>query len=263
MRIILLLSTLLLLASPSQAEATCSSAHDTTPRHYWSHPDGRYTICYQVEADLPMILRWVDYAFSVGAHKYGVTTPTVPLTLFFPAEPTTYTNHGQVTTITSQGRGAEIHYLTPSTWLSYYLDRPPEHYHAHYITHEVVNYFQWSYFDVEDVPNWIRDGMAEYDGYHTTDYNSTVGIDSLRQHMIDGGGAGVVCCADLNGRMTLSASDEYHEGGFLMYHLAHRYGEAIHLELLEDDLQTVLGRHGSSIPLFYWYLRQFLLGETQ
>lgn len=42
---------------------------------------------------------------------------------------------------------AEIHYLTPSAWEGSVLgglSTPAEDYHPHYITHEVVHFFQWA-----------------------------------------------------------------------------------------------------------------------
>ena len=84
---------------------------------------------------------------------------------------------------------SEVHYLTPSAWQGDALgglQQPPEYYHPHYLTHEMMHYIQYVCCreDARErgyrVPNWITEGMSESDGYrHTTYYNRTEAVRRL------------------------------------------------------------------------------------
>ena len=131
------------------------------------------------------------------------------------------------------------------------LRQPPEYYHPHYITHEVVHFFQWTCCrdDREySWPTWVIEGMAESDGYrHTSEYSRTTALidlaDKVREEEMDG----LACCYNLAMEEGFVISSPYWVGGWVMNYLAEESGEEIHIELLRNKLSTVLTARGLTV----------------
>ena len=277
MHLLAILAVLAVL-SGSTAYAECRPYYGNDHTDYLEYERDRYTICYGTSRehleDRNIARKWLDNAFKFGVEKYKITNyessgSELKLTLYLPPEPTGATSQGTVRfaccyndrygTVGENGRviqHGEVHYLTPSAWVGDTLGglgQPPEYYHPHYITHEVVHYFQYvcCRTDARErgyrAPNWITEGMAESDGYrHTTEYSRTTGIRSLNDLFLRRELGSVVWGRNLNLQRDFIVSSVYWAGGFIMNHLAETYGDGIHREILLDDLPTVLKRHNSS-----------------
>ena len=251
----------------SSAFGQCLSFLDSTPVDYLEYRDGRFTVCYSASHpnDLEIAKIWVSRAFELGASKYGVIDPTLDgnrleLTIYLPPHDTQSTRQGLVRMACCYGHEgedithAEIHYLTPSAWVGNSLgglQRTPEHYHAHYLIHETMHFFQLACCGL-DAPSWVYEGMSESDGYrYSTDWNATEGVSRLTNRFVFRELKSVVCCWDLETNFTLAVGDDYWAGGWIMWYLAETYGEQIHIELLSDPLVTVLAKR--NIPLIQLY----------
>ena len=151
---------------------------------------------------------------------------------------------------------AEVHYLTPSAWEGSVLgglSTPSEYYHPHYITHEVMHFFQWACcFAAANAsgyhwPTWLTEGMAESDGYrHTTEYSRTTAVAKLRNRVLDQELDSVIYGRNLLDEQVLTVTSVYWAGGWVMNYLAERYGDAIHVDLLRRPLAEVLPVYGTS-----------------
>ena len=262
----------------SNTSAQCLSFADSTPVDYLEYRDGRFTICYSADYpnDLEIAKTWMSRAFELGREKYGVLNPTrdgnrLELTVYLPPYETQATGQGTVRMACCYGRGggnvthAEIHYLTPSAWVGNALgglQRPPEHYHPHYLLHETMHFFQLACCGLE-APSWIVEGMAESDGYrHTTNWNATEGVDRLTGRFASQELKNVVCCWDLEANFALGVSSVYWGGGWIMWYLADTYGEQIHVELLSDPLPVVLARYDTSLIQLYAEIRDYIQSWT-
>ena len=262
----------ILVGFPSLAVAQCESRVDTTPVDYLEYREARYTICYSAAYpdDLDFVDEWVSRAFDLGLQKYGVATPMYEsepfyLTVYLPGAATASTSQGLVRMACCYPDGktthAEIHYLTPSAWEGDVLGglgQPPEHYHPHYITHEVVHFFQWAccWVAARDSgyrwPTWLTEGMAESDGYrHTTAYGGTTAIGKLHQRIREQEGDSVIYGQTLLSEQGFVVTNEYWAGGWVMNYLADRYGDEIHVDLLRQPLADVLSTYGASIGAFF------------
>ena len=278
MHILLILAALAALsASPAYAE--CKPYHGDDDTVYLEYTRSRYTICYgttrQHLTDRNIARKWIDNAFRLGREKYKVTSyenrgHELKLTIYLPPEPTGTTRQGYVgfACCYSDRNGevgrngetihhSEIHYLTPSAWVGDSLGglgQPPEYYHPHYLTHEVMHYIQYVCCRTQaresgyKVPSWITEGMSESDGYrHTTDWSRTTGIDRLNDLFLRSHLGSVLWGRNLKLERDFVVSSVYWGGGFVMNHLAETYGDDIHRELLLDPLPAVLERHNSSV----------------
>ena len=280
-RCILVIGVVLLALFPSTAWSQCKSMATSDSYQYLSYQTDNYTICYSANhpEDLSYVSHWVFQAFELGKTKYKVTEPTYgetefKLTLFFPSESNGRTSQGRVTMwccVTEYNNDvggttyAEIHYLTPSAWEGETLGglgQIPEYYHAHYITHEVSHFFQWTYRaeareqGYKWLP-WIFEGMSESDGYrHTTEYSSTIGISKLNNKVLNGELGSIVCCQGLDLREELSVTDVYWAGGWIMNYLAERFGDEVHIDILQRPLRTVLMERGLSLTGLFLELFQ-------
>lgn len=252
---------------PTAAVAQCESRADTTPVDYLEYREGRYTICYSPDYpdDLDLVDRWVSQAFDLGFEKYGVVDPTYgdapfKLTVYLPGAATARTSQGYVAMACCYPDGeevhAEVHYLTPSAWEGSVLgglSTPSEYYHPHYITHEVMHFFQWACCLVAarasgySWPTWLTEGMAESDGYrHTTEYGRTTAVAKLHNRILDQEVNSVIYGRNLLEEEVLKVTSVYWAGGWVMNYLAERYGDAIHVDLLRRPLAEVLLTYGTS-----------------
>ena len=273
--VVVISAVIALLGFSVRSEAQCVSYTDSTPVDYLEYRDGRFTICYSAEypGDLEIAKTWVSRAFELGREKYGVLIPTyrdlpLELTVYFPPFDTQLTRQGVVRMACCYGESegsykAEMHYLTPSAWVSINgtfggLYRKPEDYHAHYIVHEATHFFQLACCGL-DASRWITEGMAESDGYlHTTEFNRTVAVEKLTQRLIGKELGTVTCCEDLSGSPTIGVSSVYWAGGWIMMYLGQEFGEQIHVEMLREDLGTVLARHGSDFRSLFESMRNYI-----
>ena len=279
---------ILLAAGPVYAE--CRSHYDDSGIDYVEYTRSRYTICHGPGRDhlrdRNLVRKWVDSAFQLGREKYQVRTfesdgHELKLTVYLPPVATAATRQGVVRfaccyndrygTLGNNGttvQHAEVHYLTPSAWEPWCchplnpgkgealggLAQPPEYYHPHYVTHEVMHYFQHVCCreDARDrgyrVPSWITEGMAESDGYrHTSEWSRTEAVRRLGLKFVDDELGSVIWGRSLDLVRSLHVTDLYWAGGFVMNYLAETYGDDIHRELLLDDIGTVLERRHSSV----------------
>ena len=258
----------LILATATPGFAQCQSRAYDDQSDYLEYKEAGYTICYSAEYpdDLDFINHWVSKAFDLGRDKYGVIKPELrgkelTLTIFAPPERTAATGQGTVRWAccyddeeNSDVWHSELHYMTPSAWkggLLGGLRQPPEYYHPHYITHEIVHFFQWTCCrdDREySWPTWVTEGMAESDGYrYTTEYSRTMAIEKLNDLVKRSGTDDLGCCSNLAMEEGWVVSSVYWVGGWVMNFLAEKYGDEVHLELLRNDLPTVLTSRGNTV----------------
>ena len=276
---ITLMFSLAALLGVSPADAECNSYYGGTDIEYLEYVRSQYTICYGPSGDQfndrNLVRNWVNKAFRLGREKYKVRTleswgSELKLTIYLPPNPTSATSQGVVRfaccyhdrhgMVGKNGRTlqhAEIHYFTPSAWEGEVfggLRRPATDYHPHYLTHEMMHLFQFvccsqeAYQRGYNVPSWITEGMAESDGYrHTTDYNREDGVEKLNEKFVTDELRNVIWGRNLDLKRAFQVSSIYWAGGFVMNYLAETHGDAIHYELLKDDLGVVLERYNSSI----------------
>ena len=179
-----------------------------------------YTVCYDrsYRKDADFVAHWIDESLRLGFAKYNIATPVtkggerLDLMVFLPPEPTQATRRGRVVNICCWSGGlAELHYLTPAAWGS-----PPfgglryenaNDYHAHYVVHEMMNLLHYSLESSGQLESWMREGLAEYDGYfHTTQRNQTTVITKLINYVDQGERSKIFCCETLEGSGVSSSS---------------------------------------------------------
>ena len=274
----MLAAACVLIGFPSRAFAQCESRADTTPVDYREYREGRYTICYSgtYPEDLEFVDEWVSRTFDLGFEKYGVATPMYGddrfyLTVYLPGVSTKLTWQGKVQMPCCFRDGdtvhAEVHYLTPSAWKGHALGglgQPPKYYHAHYITHEVIHFFQWACCQLAardngySAPTWLTEGMAESDGYrHTTVYNRSTAIRKLHQRMREREADSIIYGRTLLSEpgvlseQGITVTSIYWAGGWIMNYLANRYGDRIHVELLHQPMADVLATYGTTVEQLF------------
>lgn len=270
-------AAVVLASAPAYAE--CNPYFGGGNIDYLEYERSNYTICYgttsQHLTDRNIVRKWVDEGFALGREKYNVTKLNawghdLEFTVYLPPTPTsaTYQGYVQFTCCYEDRNGmqgdngralhhAEIHYLTPSAWQGENLgglQTPKSEYHAHYVMHEMIHLFQHAccrqeaYEGGYDVPLWITEGMAESDGYrHTTEYGRTTAQEKLGEKFLDDELGEVMWGRSLDLERAFNVTSVYWAGGFVMNHLAETYGDAIHYELLKDEIGTVLERYESSL----------------
>ena len=138
---------------------------------------------------------------------------------------------------------------------------PLPDYHAHYIVHEMMNLIHYSIDTDEHPESWIREGLAEYDGYmHTTPYGRTQAIEGLLSKVSRDDAREIYCCrtAARRSEQTISTSSVYFGGAAIMYYLALSFGERTHRQLFDRSLKDVIEDNGSTVPRFFNELRRWL-----
>ncbi len=256
-------SVLLLFSGLALAQSgQCASRFDDGLRGFdWvAMTHSHYTVCHARghAEDGAFVRRWLNRTLRVARLKYGVRRPMdrsgrrLRITVFLPPQPTAYTGRGSITNLCclweSDGSVAEIHYLTPSAW-----GRPPYgglryesglHYHSHYVMHEMMNLLHQAVPGDRDIPSWIREGLAEYDGYfHTTPWNRTVAVDRLIEYVDTREREEIYCCRSLGGP-GLGTSSTYYGSAVILTFLAETFGEASHARLFEMPLGRFLHAQG-------------------
>ena len=252
------------------AGAECDSRFDPgLSRLNWASVTYRfYTICYdeRYKSDVAVVKRWLDATLELGWQKYGVARPTrrgkdLYTTVFLPPVATQYTFPGQIINHCCEGNDpvyAEIHYLTPSVWPGNLLGTlriPADDYHPHYVMHEMSNLMHYSLEPSSRLTSWLREGLAEYDGYfYTTKYNQTTAIDSLIRRVHQHEREQIFCCRTL-GNPGIATSSRYRGSAVILLFLAERFGEEIHAELFTAPLEDLLERRGTTVGEIFAELR--------
>ena len=197
----LIAAAAVLIFLPYVAAAQCNSHYDPgLSKLNWAWSVHRfYTICYdeRYEDDVAIVKRWLDATLELGQQKYGIARPTrrgryLHTTVFLPPVATQGTRRGEVINYCcyeddGSGYHAEIHYLTPSAWGRLALGPlwiPVEDLHPSLVVHEMSNLMHYSLEPDSRLTSWIREGLAEYDGFfYSTAYNRTTAIDSLIRYV--------------------------------------------------------------------------------
>ena len=123
----------------------------------------------------------------------------------------------------------------------------------------------WIHYGVEGddhLDSWIREGLAEYDGYfHTTEWNRTEAVyrlfDRSEKRNLP---AAIYCCRTL--RRTSAAmgtTDVYYGGAIVMIFLAESFGEQIHAELFAAPMADLMLARGTTVDEAFtrfqaWYI---------
>ena len=90
-------------------------------------------------------------------------------------------------------------------------------------------------------PSWIREGLAEYDGYmHTTPYNKNEAIVDLIAYVDRHERGTFACCSTLGEEEQMSTTSVYYGGALAMLFLAERLGEGNHVWLFRMTLNELL-----------------------
>ena len=259
----------LLLLAPGFALAQsgrCESRFDDGLQRFdWvAITHSRYVLCHAPgrAEDGAFVRRWLNRTLRVARLKYGVRRPLdhsgrrLSIVVFLPPQPTTYTRRGLITNLCCDREGetdalAEIHYLTPSAW-----GRPPYgglryesglHYHSHYVMHEMMNLLHYAVPGDRNIPSWIREGLAEYDGFfHTTAWNRTEAVDRLVRYVDTREREKIHCCQTLAGPR-LGTSSTYYGSAVILMFLAETFGEASHSRLFEMSLRDYLRGQGWNV----------------
>ena len=261
---------------PTAEGAICQSRYGTTEHSLTSLKRQDYEICYDstLERDADFVKRWVDKSYSIARQKYNISIPRdsqgnrMFITIFLPPSSTNRTGRGYVqNTCCKNELGttyAEVHYLSPSSpdW-----GLPPlgglqftnaSDYHAHYVVHEMMNLLHYT-IDNPQPKGWIREGLAEYDGYmHTTSYNKSVAIPNLLAYVDRTVRDRIICCKTLGSTETIATDSVYYGGALIMLFVAEVFGEGTHKHLFHMSLESVVGFHGWTMQRFFNELRLWL-----
>lgn len=234
------------------------------------------TVCYDRDhpEDGRIGSQWARRALRIGREKYGINRPTafgrrLQITLFLPPRPTRWAYPGLTVNFCCWGDGdeyrGEIHYLGPSApeWEGHQggVPHPLPAYHAHYIVHEMMNLIHYS-IDTEEYPSsWVREGLAEYDGYmHTTRYGRTQAIRDLLSKVSRDDAEKIYCCrtAGNPAKRTIATQSVYFGGAAVMYYFALRFGEHTHRQLFDEPIRDVIEENGTTVSRFFGEMRRWL-----
>ena len=191
-----LLTTILLVTLvPTWSMADCVSIHeeDIAEMEWRIFEEGRYTLCYHVDYtnDSFIAADWIDNAFEIGLEKYGVVPPVrrrgydLNITIFLTPISTRRANSSTATVICCNDRESlEIFIMTPS---SPHYGRPVDDF-IKVLTHEMMNTL---HYESRESPNispalWVREGLAEYEGYFSTTQGNRDRVEGLLARTIHG-----------------------------------------------------------------------------
>ena len=254
MRCFLLVATLAAATLwPSSALAQCVSFYDEELNDFtWvRYQEVRYTICYdsRYRQDSDLAQTWVDNAFQIAQDKYGVVAPVhrrgydLNITIFLVPIPTSRANSATATvTCCSDRESLEIHIMSPS---APQYNQDSDHF-IKVLTHEMMNTLHYESREPPNIspPLWIREGLAEYEGYCNTTPANEAKLDWLAQYVYDEKLQDIYYGSNLADRMpTIVSADRYRGSAVIMYFLAVQFGEEIHYELFQRPLNAVLWEH--------------------
>lgn len=268
------LAACLLCLFSAPAWAACESLYDRQLNEWsWStFSEGRYTICYAPEytEDTFVAAEWIDNAFRIALDKYGVVPPvqrrghTLTITIFMVPRPTSRANSSTATVICCQDSvSLEIHIMTPS---SRDYGRPVDDF-IKTLTHEMMNTL---HYEAREPPNlspplWIREGLAEYEGYYNTTPGNRAKVDWLIDYVYENKRDSI-----LYGRTLLDdvaqimSTDRYYGSTVVLIFLADQFGEDLHAQLFEEPLSELLHeRYGTTALQAFEDLRVWLYRKHQ
>ena len=222
-----------------------------------------YSICYTeaYAVDVEFVKRWIDHARTVLFDKYKVDqlrNGQTKLDLSIMLLPNANDDAGVGTTrfrccydasgeLSGTGSIANIPYLTPShaDWNAYptlgQLGLPHEDAHAKNLVHEFTHAVQHSIWGFgKDVPDLVREGLAEYEGlFNATEHNRAVGLSYLIRYVHDRIPDRIFLATSIGSDVqSITTSDVYFGGNLIMKYLADRFGEEIHLRLVDHTYPT-------------------------
>ena len=238
------------------------SAYDPTI-DWLEAPYVGYSICYTEEyaSDVAFVKRWIDHARTELFEKYKVDQlrngqTKLDLSIMLLPEPNDDAGvgltrfrccHNASGELSDTGSIANIPYLTPShpDWSAYQtlgkLGLPHDDAHAKNLVHEFTHAVQhsiWGFWT--DVPEWVREGLAEYEGlFNATEHNRTVGLSYLIRYVHDRIPDRIFLATSVGSdAQSITTSDVYFGGNLIMKYLADKFGEDIHLRLVDHTYPT-------------------------
>ena len=210
---------------------------------------------------MAFVKRWIDHARTELFDKYKVDQlrngqTKLDLSIMLLPEPNDdagvgltrfrccYNASGE---LSDTGSIANIPYLTPShpDWSAYQtlgkLGLPHDDAHAKNLVHEFTHAVQhsiWGFWT--DVPAWVREGLAEYEGlFNATEHNRTVGLSYLIRYVHDRIPDRIFLATSVGSdAQSITTSDVYFGGNLIMKYLADKFGEDIHLRLVDHTYPT-------------------------
>ena len=296
-------ATLVLAATPtptvlptqvSEVRGQCSEYDSST--EWLEFASDQYSICYtaQYSEDVLFVKEWMDQAVRLMNDKYNVPDLyfeqlRLYVNVLLLPQPNSDADvattrfkccwgYGDTVGGKYQRSGwfAQIPYLTPShskwttrpTWGGMRL--PPDDYHAKNLVHEFTHAIQhsvWGAASQSPVPRWVSEGLAEYEGmFNATEYNRTVGFDSLVRYVHDQIPNQLFCCStDESNLPSFGTTDVYFGGALIMKYLADTFGEEIHVRLVRhrypsfaEALAAEIEAAGTTIPEAFADLKAWL-----
>ena len=238
---------------PSSALAQCESLYDEdlNDRIWVRYEEVRYAICYdsRYEQDSELTRTWVDNAFQIAEDKYSVVPPVdrrgheLTITIYLVPVPTAMANSYTATVVCcSDSESLEIHIMSPSA-PEYSQDS--DHF-IKTLTHEMMNTLHYESRESPNItpPLWIREGLAEYEGYCSTTPANEAKLNWLAKYVYEGKLEDIYYGTNLADRTpTIVSADRYYGSAVIMYFLAVQFGEGIHYELFKRSLNAVLWEH--------------------
>ena len=124
-------------------------------------------------------------------------------------------------------------------------DRDSNHF-IKVLTHEMMNTIHYESREPPNIspPLWIREGLAEYEGYCSTTPGNEAKLDWLAGYVYEDKLEDIYYGTNLADRTpTIVSADRYYGSTIVMYFLAVQFGEGIHYELFQRPLNAVLWEH--------------------
>ena len=256
---------------PETASAQCTSLYDEDlNRQTWVvFMEGRYTLCYNAGyvEDSSLAQRWIHNAFDIGVTKYGVAPPVhrrghdLTITIFLTPVPTSGASSSRATvTCCSDSVSLEIHIMSPS---SPHYGRSEDDF-IKVLTHEMMNTLHYESSEAPNIrpPLWIREGLAEYEGYYNTTPGNEAKVDWLLEYVYENKRSDIIYGRSLDSTsFSLQSLDRYYGSTVMMWFLAEHFGEGIHYELFQRPLTELLASYRIDVLsafewLSYWMDRK-------
>ena len=254
---------MMLIGVPSWSIAQCESLYDSDLNDLtWTvFSESRYTICYdnRYAVDSHLAQTWIDNAFEVALTKYQVVPPVrrrgydLQITIFLVPTPTSRANSYTATvTCCSDSVNLEIHIMTPS---APYYDQDQDHF-IKTLTHEMMNTLHYEAREPPNIvpPLWIREGLAEYEGYFKTTPANEAKVDWLMKYVYENLRDEIIYGRNLmGGSPEIISMDRYNGSAVVMIFLAEYFGEDAHYRLFQQPLGDILEEYRiDSLSAFQW-----------
>ena len=277
----------------SEARGQCSEYDSSI--EWLEFASDQYSICYtaQYAEDVPFVKEWMDRAVRLMNDKYKVSNLyyeqlRLYINVLLLPQPNSDADIGTTRFKCCWGYGdtaggtfqrvgwfAHIPYLTPShrDWKDHSLwgvmQLPANDFHAKNLVHEFTHAVQRSIWGEgsRPAPTWFSEGLAEYEGmFNTTEYNQTVGFNSLVRYVHDEIPDRLSCCQTLGSELpSFSTTDVYRGGALIMKYLADRFSEEMHVRLVRhrhptfvEALAVEIEAQGTTVPEVFEDLQTWL-----